>query len=271
MGWQAAVALVAGFGVILGSGWAGEPQTSGVQGMAANAPQLPPGYLDPKMLPDSLALLPPPPAAGSPGFARDEAISAATTLPPASPRFRFAASDADLHFPHAATIFDCAVGARIESTTTPVLYQLLGKAMVDIGHSTDRAKMQYQRVRPFVAHNSATCYPPDEAALRGNGSYPSGHSAVGWGWALILTEIVPARADAILQRGRAFGDSRLFCNAHWASDVEAGRVIAAATVARLHAGFTFRSDLEKARSELQAAPRPDAAACQTEVQILAGG
>jgi acid phosphatase (class A) len=270
MGWQAAVALVAGFGVMLGSEWAGEPPAGGGQGMAADVSKLPPGYLEPRMLPDSLALLPPPPAAGSPGFARDEAISAATALSPESPRWRLAVSDADLHFPHAAATFDCALGVRIDQATTPALYQLLGKAMIDIGLSTYKAKNQYRRVRPFVAHNGATCYPPDEAALRNDGSYPSGHSALGWGWALLLTELAPTRADAILRRGREFGDSRLICNAHWASDVEAGRLVAAATVARLHAGLTFQSDMEKARVELQSAPQPDSAACSAEALALAG-
>ena len=65
-------------------------------------------------------------------------------------------------------------------------------------------------------------------------------SAVGWGWALVLTELVPARADAILQRGREFGYSRVVCNVHWQSDVEAGRTMAAATVARLHADPALR-------------------------------
>jgi membrane-associated phospholipid phosphatase len=35
------------------------------------------------------------------------------------------------------------------------------------------------------------------------GSYPSGHSAAGWAWALVLAEVAPVRAEAILERAAA--------------------------------------------------------------------
>lgn len=88
--------------------------------------------------------------------------------------------------------------------------------------------------------------------LEKDGSYPSGHSAVGWAWALILSEISPAQTDAILARGRVFGESRNVCNVHWHSDVVQGRFMGAGTVARLHAGGAFRADLETAKAELAA-------------------
>jgi acid phosphatase (class A) len=42
------------------------------------------------------------------------------------------------------------------------------------------------------------------------------------------------------------------CDAHWQSDIDQGRVIASATVARLHADAQFRADLEQARLEVLA-------------------
>ena len=68
----------------------------------------------------------------------------------------------------------------------------------------------------------------------------------------MLAEVAPERADALLQRGRDFGQSRLVCNVHWQSDIDAGRIMAAATVARLHADPAFRSDLATARTEIEA-------------------
>ena len=35
---------------------------------------------------------------------------------------------------------------------------------------------------------------------------------------LLLVEIAPERANALLAWARAFGNSRLVCNAHWQSD-----------------------------------------------------
>jgi acid phosphatase (class A) len=74
-----------------------------------------------------------------------------------------------------------------------------------------------------------TCTPDEEKFLITNGSYPSGHAAIGWAWALILSEIAPEQTDAILARGRAFGENRLICNVHWQSDVIAGRLMGAAS------------------------------------------
>lgn len=146
----------------------------------------------------------------------------------------------------------CVLVRCIGKDSSPGLYGLLGRSLIDVGLPTFRAKDHYKRIRPFVVHNEATCYPKDEALLRQDGSYPSGHSAIGWGFALILAELNPGRADAILQRGLEFGQSRLICDAHWQSDIDSGRVIAAATVARLHADPTFRGDLDAARAEAAA-------------------
>lgn len=239
------------------------------QGLPKLPPGTPQGYLPLAQLPDSLALLPPPPEQGSAALARDEEASKASLREPGSPRYVQAASDADLTFAHLSNVFDCAVGIKPDPRTTPALYRLLHKSMIDVGLSTYKAKNHYQRTRPFVVHEQSTCYPKDDAMLRTDGSYPSGHSAIGWGWALALTEIQPDRADAILQRGRDFGQSRVVCQAHWQSDVDAGRVVAAATMARLHADPAFRADVKAAKREIAKAAKADADQCATEAAALA--
>ncbi len=214
-------------------------------------PGVPAGYLG-KALPDSLALLPAPPARGTPAFARDQAVSRASQKLKAGPRYALASRDADLRFPHAASTFACALGVPISQQDSPRLYLLLQRSMVDAGLATYAAKDHYNRVRPFVFYKEKTCFPPDEAALRTDGSYPSGHTAIGWAWALLLSELSPARADAVLARGRAFGENRLICNAHWQSDVLQGRAVAAGAVAVLHANPQFSADMAAARAEIDA-------------------
>ncbi len=135
-----------------------------------------------------------------------------------------AVSDADLSFPHAAATFSCALGVPVSQAETPNLNMLLRRTLADAGLATYKAKTHYQRTRPFVRFSAPSCTPADEAFLAKDGSYPSGHSAVGWAWALMLTELAPERADAILARGRAFGQSRAICGVHWQSDVEARTV-----------------------------------------------
>lgn len=256
----------------LGAWSATDVAAQGQADASAAIAQLPPGYLPREALPDSLALLPPPPDAGSGAMERDEQAREATIPIRNTPRWTLAASDADLKFPHAGNLFSCAAGIPIGPETTPRLYALLGRMLIDVGLSTYKAKTHYNRTRPFVAHSEGTCYPPDEELLRHDGSYPSGHSAAGWGWALVLAELVPDRADAILQRGRDFGQSRVICDAHWQSDVDAGRVVASGTVARLHADPGFQADLQVVRQELASlSPTTQAGAqCEAEAAVLSG-
>jgi acid phosphatase (class A) len=211
------------------------------------------GYLDAKMLPDSLALLPSPPAEGSAALALDEEVSRKNLALRNTPRWDLAAEDAELMFPEAADTFSCALGIPITERNTPHLYMLLRRTLADAGLSTYTAKNHYQRQRPFMVNNAPICTPEEEAQLRKDGSYPSGHTAIGWAWTLILAEIAPDRANAILARGRAFGESRVVCNVHWHSDVVEGCYMGAAAVARLHADPAFRADLEAAKNEFAAA------------------
>jgi acid phosphatase (class A) len=225
----------------------------------AAEPTLPPGflpgYLPLDALPDSLALIPPPPAAGSPALALDEAISRNNLALRDTLRWTLAASDADLEFPHAAGTFSCALQAPITEQDTPDLYMLLHHSLTDLGLSTYTAKNHYKRTRPFVVNGQDICFPTppqEKAELMMDGSYPSGHTAIGWGWALTLTEIAPDQTNAIIARGRAFGESRVVCNVHWQSDVNEGRFMGAATLARLQADPAFRADLKAAKTELAA-------------------
>lgn len=230
------------------------------------------GYLDKDQLPDSLHLVPPPPQDGSAALANDEAIAKAMLALRGTPRWELAAQDAVLGFPAAASHFSCALGVQIDPASTPHLLRLLERSMRDASTSTSAAKARYQRARPFMRNDQPMCTPADDAALRKNGSYPSGHTAIGWSWGLILSEIAPHR-DALLARGRAFGDSRLVCNVHWQSDVIQGRMLGAATVAALHGNPAFEKDLAAARREIEKAQAKQAAAttvaaCKAENQAL---
>jgi acid phosphatase (class A) len=229
------------------------------------------GYLQPADLPDSQALLPPPPATGSAAFAADEDAYRSTRKLRDTPRWSLAAKDADLTFPNATGVFSCALDMAVAEEATPHLNMLLRRVRTDASRANDKAKQHYKRRRPYVAHGDASCTPREQHK---DDSYPSGHSSIGWAWALMLAEIAPDRASAILARGLAYGQSRVVCGVHWKSDVEAGRVVGASTVSRLHADPVFAAQLSAARKEIEAARsagRKSPLDCATEAQALASG
>jgi acid phosphatase (class A) len=229
------------------------------------------GYLAPGAVPDSLQINPPPPAPGSAAEARDIEASKAALKLQGTPRFVLAKRDADIFLPDVISIYSCAAGVELGPKTTPKTNQLLQRALRDLAGATSPTKRKYMRARPFTVNNQPTCTPDAEQVLRMDGSYPSGHAALGFGWSLILSEAMPASASRLVARGRAFADSRRVCNVHWLSDTEEGMLVASAVVARLNVEPEFRADLEAARAELAAAPRKDtqSAACASEGAALA--
>ena len=231
------------------------------------------GYLPAGAAPDSNTLIPPPPAPDSAANARDVAAMRAALALRGSPRWDQATTDALLFTPDATGVFSCAAGFRIAADATPKLNALLRKAGPDLALAVYPSKRKYMRARPFMTNGQPSCTPQDEAGLRRDGSYPSGHSAIGYGWGLILAELVPERAAQLVARGRAFGDSRRVCNVHWLSDVEEGRVVATAVYARLHAEAAFRSDIDAARAEVELLRLKKQAApdCARENAALADG
>lgn len=242
----------------------------------AEVPEIRPGilmgYLPLDAPLDTRTFVVPAPAADSARQALDDAVAQEMLGLHGTPRWELAIDDAHLAFPAAAETFSCALGMPITEQDTPALYMLLRRTLADLGLATYPSKNAYQRERPFMVNGRPTCTPEEEGMLRQDGSYPSGHTAIGWGWALILAELAPDRAEALLARGRAFGDSRMVCNVHWYSDVVAGREVAAAAVAKLHTDEAFLAAMAAAGKEItrqrqaEAAPVVD---CLAEAEALA--
>lgn len=243
----------------------------GREGTSASAAARAPGYLTPEERPDSVALIPPPPAPGSPEFAADEAIYRKLGALQGTARWQLAARDANLKFPEAANVFACAVGIDVTEATAPRLYALLQRVVIDAGQSTAKAKQKYNRDRPFEVTGDPTCVPEDEKVLRGNASYPSGHASLGYVWGEVLAELVPDRADAARARAYQFGQSRVVCRVHRQSDVDAGRIVGQAVFERLHQDGEFVADMAAAKTEVKKARRHGSPAdrdCRAEAAAL---
>lgn len=199
---------------------------------------------------DSLAILPPPPEVGSVAFLNDQAMYEKGRMMRNTPRGEQAAEDANITSGEVATAFSEAFGSPITPKDSPELHKLLLNMLEDAGDlATRSSKQYYMRVRPFAFYGVNTCNTKEQGKLSTNGSYPSGHTSIGWAMALVLSEINPERADIILKRGFEIGQSRVICGYHWQSDVDAGRIVASGIVAKLHSNPKFLEQLKKAKEE----------------------
>jgi acid phosphatase (class A) len=145
--------------------------------------------------------------------------------------------------------FSIPFGMQITKEHTPKVFTLLRDALATTDSICKLPKAFYMRPRPFMVFNEPTLTPHDEPSLRRNGSFPSGHTILGWSAALLLSEINPAQADTIIARGLMYGESRVICGAHWQSDVDAARIAASVAYAKLHTSERFLKQLAAAKKE----------------------
>jgi acid phosphatase (class A) len=75
---------------------------------------------------------------------------------------------------------------------------------------------------------------------------------VGYLEAFALAQMLPERAEAILDRAHAYAHNRIVCGVHYPTDVEASRSIALALFGALSTSPRFREELSAAKSELRA-------------------
>lgn len=201
--------------------------------------------------PNSLYLLPPPPDGGTILFLYDKERYDWGKLQRNTPRGDQAFTDANVEGNGVPMAFSEAFGVDITPEGTPEIYKLVVGMREDAGDlATREAKNHYMRVRPFAFFEEETCNPAQQAELSTNGSYPSGHTSIGWATALVLAEVNPDRQNEILKRGYEMGQSRVICGYHFQSDVDAARLVASGVVARLHADEGFQKQLEKAKKEI---------------------
>ena len=240
---------------------------------AVGSAERPKGYLAPGEF-DVTHVIEPAPRPGDPRYDTDRKIFRATRKMVGTPRYALATADVDYSPPAMLRDFSCAADVVLTPQNAPALITVLLRAATDTAGQSGKAKAVYQRQRPYMIDHGQTCQAPselyDRQAHRASYDYPSGHATLGWTLALILSSLEPDRAQPILQRGRAFAESRFICGAHNESAVEAGMLSASATMAVIQTKPEYQADLAAARSELVAlratGQRP--AACDAEAALI---
>lgn len=220
------------------------------------------GYLAKTDLPAIMDWVPAPPATGSIREAADLDAYLASRALVTEPRGATATAD-NVYAPKDVILrFRDALGFDLNDQNAPRLVAVMDRVMLDEEATLAPMKQPVTsggRIRPYVRFASLAACPhgvdDSKYGLAKSGSYPSGHALLSWTWALLLAEAVPSRSNQLMTEGYQFGESRLVCGFHFPSDLEAGRYVASALVARLHADTAFARDWDRAKREIAKAER----------------
>ena len=222
------------------------------RGVVASEGQKVPTYFSIDQMPDLVKCLPAPPAWKSQEFQYDSIrYFWGKALRADSARAAVANSDAVWSLEALFGSFKDQFGLTVSKETTPEIWKLLETSISTIDLIRIRPKAHFLRKRPFEYFNDHILTTWEEDELRGEGSYPSGHTIRGWSAALLLAEINPEAANEIFARGWEYGESRVIVGAHWQSDVDASRAAASIAYDKLQTSPVFRKQMARAVKEFK--------------------
>ncbi len=207
-------------------------------------------YFELDQMPKLIEIMPAPPAFESPEFANDVVRFGWGKQQRQNPD-RLALAIADAEWDDHAKLFlqwKDAFGLEVNATATPEIWKLMETSLATTDPMRKETKAFYQRQRPFERFDDAMPS-HEEDELRGEGSYPSGHSLRGWTISLLLAQIAPERANLIFSRGWDYCNSRVIVGAHWQSDVDASRTAASIGFCALQGSDAFIAQMKKAQKE----------------------
>jgi acid phosphatase (class A) len=196
---------------------------------------------------DPSLLLPPPPTVGSPAQAAEldelRRIQAQRT-----PDELAAAKWDDAH--EDPSLYAQTLGVDLK--TLPATAKLLALVDDDQAIAAGLAKKYFKRHRPWTSDDSLI------GCERGKNpdpltSYPSGHATLGYSLAVVLSALIPEKAQAIQARASEYAYHRMVCGVHYRSDIEASHALGEAVgVLMLHSP-ELRPQIQAAADELRAA------------------
>ena len=142
-------------------------------------------------------------------------------------------------------------GMVVSKEATPEIWKVLETSLATVDQTRIAPKAYYHRKRPFEVFGEKTLTGEDEE-LRGEGSYPSGHTIRSWLVAYLLSEINPEAANRLFARAYSYSESRVIAGCHWQTDIDASRLAAGLGYCRLQTSPLFREDMTRAQEAYRA-------------------
>jgi len=195
---------------------------------------------------DLAALLPPPPAAGSPAARRD--LDGVLAVQARRTPAEIAAAQADRL--HSVFRFADVFGTEFTPARLPHTAAFFARVATYDKGEVKAVKVFWHHPRPVLVSHAVH---PLSQEQPDDWSYPSGHSTLGYTEAVLLANMVPERRAAIFTRADLYAHHRIVMGVHYPSDVEAGRLAGTVLGSRLLDDPSWQADYAAARAELRKA------------------
>jgi acid phosphatase (class A) len=145
---------------------------------------------------------------------------------------------------------DTVPGFEIENL--PQTKALFNQVRLTEDYEAKVFKNHFMRKRPYITDQSIkTCVAPEQGGEYA--SYPSGHATMGFSMGIILANLIPEKAAAIMSRANLYAENRLVCGVHHRSDIIAGQVLGSLVAVQLLQNSDFQKMLQASKVELRAA------------------
>lgn len=193
---------------------------------------------------DLTALLPPPPATGSPAARRD--LQGVLDMQARRTSAEITAAQADRL--HSVFRFADVFGAAFTPQQLPRTTAFFARVVAYDKGEVTAVKAFWHHPRPVLVSHAVH---PLSQEQPDDWSYPSGHSTLGYTEAVLLANMVPERRAAIFVRADLYAHHRVVMGVHYPSDVEAGRLAGTVLGGRLLDDPAWQADYAAARAELR--------------------
>ena len=144
--------------------------------------------------------------------------------------------------------FADVMGPDFDAAKLPKTAALFDRIVATEDVVDDHAKKAFNRPRPYMLDEQI--HPLLKKSK--SGSWPSGHSTIGYLMATVLGEMVPEKRNALFTRAAGYAENRLVAGFHYRSDTLMSRTGAALIAQKMEEQPDFKTEFDAAKAELRA-------------------